>query len=59
MKSKTYSALLGIITALLVQAGSASPQQAQHVEGKVKLLRTPTCAGSQDCIRMWPDFERV
>jgi hypothetical protein len=41
MKSKPYSTLLGVIAALLVQAGSASQQQAQQVAGKVKLLRTP------------------
>src|SRR5262245_46215726 len=41
MKSKPYSVILGVIAALLVQVGGASPQQAQQVAGKVKLLRTP------------------
>jgi hypothetical protein len=41
MKSKPYSALLGIIAAFLVQAGSGGPQPAQQATGEVKLLRTP------------------
>ena len=41
MKSKPYSAILGVIAALLVQAGSGSLQPAQQATGKVKLLRTP------------------
>ena len=41
MKSKPYSVLLGVIAALLVQAGSGSLQPAQQATGKVKLLRTP------------------
>jgi len=41
MKSKPYSVILGVITALFVHAGGASPQQAQHVASKLKLLRTP------------------
>jgi hypothetical protein len=41
MKSKTYSMLLGLIAALLAQAGSAGLQLAPQAPGKVKLLRTP------------------
>jgi hypothetical protein len=41
MKSKPYSMLLVLIVALLIQAGSASPQPAQEATDKVKLLRTP------------------
>jgi hypothetical protein len=41
MKSIPYSVLFWLIVALLVQAGSASPQPAKQATGKVMLLRTP------------------
>ncbi len=41
MKPKLNSMLSGLVTILLVLAGSVSPQSAQQGTSKVKLLRTP------------------